>query len=420
MKLLRCFPAVIFDTSKAHENQSIKTTTDLKTSMSATEVLIPLSYLNDAARNKFTLGGRGGRSIMTANEVRANYGPWVRMYEAKDRYDLFLSYRWNMYDSQFTQQLFDMITNFGVGSDGREIDVFLDTKRLKEGTNFKGTLGSSVANSRIIIPIVSLESLERLISHNADFVDNLLLEWIITQECAAYQKEKKVFPILFGTRVAPTVEEVAAAAASGIDAPALQIQDFFNESAKDELPKLVPKATLAEAATLLKSNNIPLSESFNRQTVHSIVHGLLKFLCCKASDINSEELVEVFATKAVDMLSDCVQKEEAMAPAAATAAIASPSAPVSVPSSQPSPGGGGGGVHKALEDLSVEEVGHLMEKVGFGKLKENFAANEITGMLLACCDEAADLQDDTYGVSKPLAKGLIKKIVEWKEKGVDL
>jgi hypothetical protein len=67
----------------------------------------------------------------------------------------------------------------------------------------------------------------------------------------------------------------------------------------------------------------------------------------------------------------------------------------------------------------VDDVCALMERIGLKKLREVFLSNEVSGLLLSYCETGEDLQAPEYGVTnKGIAKGLMKSINEWKEKGV--
>ena len=74
---------------------------------------------------------------------------------------------------------------------------------------------------------------------------------------------------------------------------------------------------------------------------------------------------------------------------------------------------------RKLEDLSVDEVGTLMDSIKLETLKEPFKVRKVSGQMLSFCEEADELQTEDFGVSnKTLARGLMRKIAEWKEKGV--
>jgi hypothetical protein len=67
----------------------------------------------------------------------------------------------------------------------------------------------------------------------------------------------------------------------------------------------------------------------------------------------------------------------------------------------------------------VEEVGRSLAALGLDKLILVFAANKVTGDLLANCDEAGDLMTEDFGVtSRPVAKVLMPRIKLWVVEGV--
>lgn len=74
---------------------------------------------------------------------------------------------------------------------------------------------------------------------------------------------------------------------------------------------------------------------------------------------------------------------------------------------------------RSLEDLSIEEVGQLMEAIQMHPLKEVLVSHRISGLMLACCESVDDLLSSEYGLqSRGLAGGLMRKINDWKAKGV--
>ena len=74
---------------------------------------------------------------------------------------------------------------------------------------------------------------------------------------------------------------------------------------------------------------------------------------------------------------------------------------------------------RELKDLTVAEVGVLMDSVNLDSLRDVFLSHKVTGRLLSYCEEAGDLLEPEYGVtSKAVARGLLQQIIEWKENGV--
>ena len=401
MRSLRCFVAVCLTIPS--EEQVEKTIKQLLPS----ELLIPLEQLRKAGKGESMLTRRGGRKLMSLADIKSSYGQWLQLFELRDRYDVFISYRWGDHDSSFTERLFDMFTNYSMGASNRAVEVFLDRKRLREGRQFKSDFAAALTHCAVALPMVSVDALGRMTDHNPAYCDNVLLEWIIILECFAAKRLQKVFPVLFGEREA-----------SGLQSNEVIVRDFFAHPIKDQLSHASPTETLSQAAALLSENGMVPSEKFSTYTVHSVVNDLLLFLLCKASDIPGAQMVEAVADRVMGLLADCREVVEESSSRASNVAAPAPAADVSL--SSPSPAPVSSSTVKALEDLTVSEVCVLLKKVNLSKLVEVFTANEVSGMMLSFCDTVADLQSEEFGVSAVMAKGLIKLIGEWKERGVPL
>lgn len=330
------------------------------------------------------LAWRGGRTLLNVSDIKAKYGPWLQLYDLREHYDLFISYRWGTHDSDFTQALFDIFTNFSVGDHHRAM-------RLQEGRRFKSDFASA-------LPIVSTDALVRVKDHSPDIVDNVLREWIMILEAASAKRVMKVFPILFGGRqaVEQTVE--------------IKVLDFFSSGAMDRLPKIIPTATVAQASELLAANGIEPSHHLSSHTVHSVVAELLQFLLCKASDIEHNALVETFAEKVVALLTDCganalervspsaVAPVTPVTPAAAVAAAPSPVPSGATVTAAPASPVSAGGV-RDLKDLSVAEVSQLLQACKFENLVDVFSAHKVNGTTLFYCEEVGDLLAPEIGLT---------------------
>jgi hypothetical protein len=413
MKSLLCFCAVAFQSAAGDNGAGEKA--GLCKTLLANELLIPLQQLRKAGKGESMLAWRGGRTLITLPEIKSKYGQWLQLYDLRERYDVFLSYRWGRHDSEFTEQLFDMFTNLSVGAQSRAVEVFLDRKRLQEGRLFKSDFAAALTRTLVLVPVLSVDAVGRMVEHDPTQSDNVLLEWIMILESFAAGRILKVFPILFGAR------KPGDALSSGMGSEGCTITDFFTEKIKDHLPKIAPTATLAQAAELLSNNGIEPSEKMGSYTVHSIVHELLQFLLCKASDFGARQLVGGFADKVVRLLNDCgdaaltsvcaIAMESAKVGTAVPAVVVAPnSALPAVASTQGT---------RPLKSLTVEEVGTLLTALDLGKLVPIFAANRVSGNILSFCEEFGDLMAEDVGVtSKPTAKALMEKVTEWAEHGV--
>jgi hypothetical protein len=410
MMSLLCFPAVVFQSGA---EDSTAAPISLCKTLLANELLIPLQQLRKAGKGESMLVRKGGRTLITLPEIKSKYGQWLQLYDLRERYDVFISYRWGRYDSEFTEQLFDMFTNLSVGAQNRAVEVFLDRKRLQEGRLFKADFAAALTHTLIAVPIVSADALARMVEHSASAVDNVLLEWIMILESFLAGNVARVFPVLFGLRKPVH-----------IDSPTLEmsVSDLFSDGILDKLPPVSPTATLAQATELLRANGIEPSAKMGSYTVHSVVEELLQFLLCKASDFPSSRLVETFAEKVVRLLHDC---GEAALNAVVASADAGGASVDTVSSQKESAGAIRGaesveaGDSRSLKDLTVEELGELLERTGFQKVRPVFLQNHISGSHLCYCEDFEELMSDDFGVaSKPIAKRLMDCIADWKANGV--
>jgi len=117
MKCLCFFPAILFPSTTACSKHSADV---LSTDFSPSDMLIPLVQLRKAARGESVLTLRGGRPLMSMDDIKRNYWPWLVLYSLRPNYDVFVSYRWGNNDSEFTQALFDMFTNFTIGTNNSD------------------------------------------------------------------------------------------------------------------------------------------------------------------------------------------------------------------------------------------------------------------------------------------------------------
>ena len=406
MKSLHCFTSICYKTNLGPENEEVKSLKGLLSS----ELLIPLLQLRKASKGESMLAWRGGRTLLTLNEIKSKYKQWLQLFDLRERYDVFISYRWGEYDSDFTERLFDMFTNYSINTNNRAVEVFLDRKRLREGRQFKSDFSAALTHCSIALPIISIDALGRMVDHNPTYCDNVLLEWIIILECFAVKRLQKVYPILFGQReVATTV----------LQSNEVVVKDFFMHPIKDSLSTTIPIATLEQASTLLRENGIEPSGRFNAYTVNSIVQEMLLFLLCKASDYTSTIVVEAVADKVIVLLGDCV---EVLASQKTTSSGATGSSSTTNPTltttTTPPPSTT---TTKALKELNVDEVCILLEREGLTKLINIFREKEVTGAMLTFCESAEDLKGEEFGVpGAVMARGLMKLITQWQTEGVSV
>jgi GTPase SAR1 family protein len=210
----------------------------------STLTFIPLDLLQSLAKQQLALSRPGGRRLLTYAEIQEKYSAWLPEERSlKSEYDVFLSYRWGQYDSAFTGGLFDIFSNFTVGKDHRAPVIFLDHRRLENGRNYKTDFVKSLAHSSIIVPLLTFDALKRMFTHDANYEDNVLLEWVCALECAKRKDANPalptrvmcIYPVMFGRR----------------DLETGAVGNLFTSGILKELPDVVPTATLRRAELLL-------------------------------------------------------------------------------------------------------------------------------------------------------------------------
>jgi hypothetical protein len=93
-------------------------------------------------------------------------------------YDVFISYRQSS-DAEFARMVFDCLTRFVFGKQGRRLCVFLDSERLLDGLSWKQGFIDGVTKTTVLVPIVSKGCLEPMAqldpANGKDWCDNVLL-----------------------------------------------------------------------------------------------------------------------------------------------------------------------------------------------------------------------------------------------------
>jgi hypothetical protein len=138
-------------------------------------------------------------TFLSATAARALLAPWVPPAGLRDSYDVFLSYRWTgSFDEDLTLGLFNNLSEEVLGSSGREINVFLDKRRLQD--NFQDDFADALLKSSVPVVILSTASLQRMMTLNTNSgIDNLLLEWTLIVELLQSKTITHCLPVIIGT-----------------------------------------------------------------------------------------------------------------------------------------------------------------------------------------------------------------------------
>jgi GTPase SAR1 family protein len=246
----------------------------------------------------------GGRNLLSSVEALQLYGPWLTDFLSYNEFDLFISYRWGRFDSNFTQGLFDRLSLHSVDSSMRTIRTFLDIKRLQAGENYQHNIVNSLSKSLLIIPVVSSDALQKMITLKATDEDNLLLEWICGLEMVKHHQKQqglystsrlmKFMPIFFGSR-----------------ADENNMKNFFQENVLSKLPDYSPTACLEVSKSLLSKAGITMSSEMTTASIKDIVTEVTKYLfLCAWESKNAQHLTVQAANKIVTALNEGLQQEQ--------------------------------------------------------------------------------------------------------------
>ena len=252
-----------------------------------------------------------GQKLLDYKKAISFYSAWLPDSGAMTYYDIFISYRWSIYDSAFCMQVYENMELMTWGSKHDAVKTFLDSKRLLTGKRFDDAFADALANSKMAVPIISAEALKRMKSHNPNEVDNCLLEWILMCIYTRVKRIRLIMPVVFGTIT--KMEPGGSGGYALLDS--VTIGNFWDEKHVDALPTVVPKATL-EAAKRHLSRSLGVETaakelSSEQMTVKSVVQTLMKYNTeCFGWNYESLYLPRILAEKFVEALATLPVEEE--------------------------------------------------------------------------------------------------------------
>lgn len=285
------------------------------------KVMLPYGEANDQflPLEKLLIGDVSTLTLAespTGKSIPSKYSSWLRVKDILTKYDFFLSYRWGG-DSQLVTAIHDWLSNFPFPSqvDLREVNVFLDQRRIKDGTNFKSSFAKSILQSTVVIPFISLDSLQKMIiNRQRSDQDSVLIEWILALE----GKEnlscniKRIFPVVVGRRdkFDGTIHNIFTEIYTSTFSASGNIFDSLPDSISD--PLLV--ASLGRARELLSEIGMEPSNVFTQKFVKSIVSSVMEnlgFMLHEHADQSEKLHIREISQKAHNVLKDCIESSAA-------------------------------------------------------------------------------------------------------------
>ena len=301
---------------------------------------VVLSSLQTAVETGSSLRVSG--EVLSPDKLKIHFKNWLPVSDPSF-YDIMLSYRWTDPDHDMTGKIFDRLTICSIGKEKRPLSVFLDRKRIADGSNLKLSFADGLMSATVVVCFVSIGALQKMRNHDASVEDNVLIEWILALECFHHRLSKstdssktrveKIYPVFIGSVDGASGKET---------------KSFFDASDCNHttLPSTVPTASISRAATLLQDRGITPRPSLATATVRGIVIELTEQVGFKLSDAGQQPYVSEICKKLEKVVTSCKGPLEVTVSPCTVSSMKSPRsaakssshADTSSPSAAPGPG----------------------------------------------------------------------------------
>jgi len=254
---------------------------------------LPLSRVINALDSSTKLRLPSGAEI-SVDALQGMFADWKTLSE-REVFDGFISYRWGKVDEDLTSNIFNRLGLHTLTSQNRQANIFLDKVFIKIGDNLKQAFSSALLKSSLVIPIVSANALTRMMTHDPQEEDNVIIEWLLTLE-AVHSKQtrvKTVLPIVIGSW----------------DALSETANDFFQEKLFLKLPATIPTASIQRVEMILQEHDITPRPTLASRTVAKIVAELLEFIVFNLASVNSSQYISESCRQIVCKLSTLAEAE---------------------------------------------------------------------------------------------------------------
>jgi hypothetical protein len=330
-------------------------------------LLVPIDVVRSTVENFLPLTADLDGKSLSHQQTKERFGPWLKIYEFLEKYDIFVSYQKGPQDKELALAMFTMLSNFSCGSELRAVEVFLDERRLQHGRRSQEDSVKSIVNSSVVVPIFSVDVFAKIVKHDPLVVDSILLEWICAIE--GYKSDdsriKYIYPLFCGRRD-PVTGKVGSV---------LHCEEF------KLIPDIIPTATLSAAESLLTTEKVFLRAptGFADKTVKSIVTAISEFKGLSVDDDKQKNFLTTLAENLIKMIDDEAEDVQG----------------------------------KPLSELSVDEVVHLLKTLNLSNFCAVFKENAIDGATLMNCKSVEDVEE--IGITlTPKARLLYEEIVKFK------
>merc|ERR1711998_223087 len=293
MKSLKCVCALPYTSTGSADGD-----------MTTAECFIPLELMQNSASKGIELH-LSHELVLTDTMMREKYSPFLARTDVT-KYDVFLSYRQGGYDSKLVNRLFDGASRKTVGEDHRQVIVFKDSERLKIGEDFQFAFAGALFNTSTVVLIISAAGLLRLVTHDPDTEDNVVIEWLLSLECSKEtnspkkSRVEKVLPIMVGD--VDLDENVGSL---------FVCENFKNISTK------IPVASIQKVKKILERKGFTPSTQLDTYTVKDILGAITKGMGIKMDEMPRKKIMDT-VDKIMEALYDCKGLKDITAPSSSS------------------------------------------------------------------------------------------------------
>lgn len=230
-------------------------------------LFVPLHAVRSAVETKKGLWL--GSSLASPSQLSSRFAAFLPPKGLLPSYDIFISYRWTpkhgafCTDSEFASKLFDVVGSYAIGTRGRRPEVFLDRNRLEEGRRFDQDFMTAMANSAVVVPLVSFDALQRMLTVQPGLqrpCDNVVLEWCLVTELQEQGRVECVLPVIIGKIEAGIVSNI------------------FDDDVMGRLPEVPCEPEIAKVREFLTKNGWRESRKLATLTIKSVVDSICNCL----------------------------------------------------------------------------------------------------------------------------------------------
>jgi hypothetical protein len=256
------------------------------------DLLIPVKACMPSRSSYVFPSFEDGREVNIDGAAVGQAHPWLWSPRSTAAYDVFLSHRWGAPDDELVLSVFDQLSDYVV--DDLPISIFYDDRHMEHGHRIDHEFFRALLRSSVMVPLVSMNALQRMLNSDPADVDDVLVEWLTALVFVRFSSHLRGLVSL--RQVVPIVSKE------------LDGSDYFSVRKAGLLPNSVPTESCKAVLALFEQANISLptdvTQFVNTVTVKDIVFGIMRWKCVTAD--KSKRSLQDLASECVTTIMEVV------------------------------------------------------------------------------------------------------------------